>query len=69
MDRFTLKVQEAIEHISRIAHADIDHLRAERRVLVGDVGVEQPARTRSVLRVDVAGALTPATRLEALTVG
>jgi hypothetical protein len=53
-------VQETIEHISRIAHADIDHLRAERRVLVGDMGVEQPARVRSVLRVDVAGALAPA---------
>ena len=33
-------VQQTIEHIGRVAHADVDHLGVKRRVLIGDVGVE-----------------------------
>jgi hypothetical protein len=35
-----LVVQQAVEHVGRVAHADIDHLGVEWRVLVGDVGVK-----------------------------
>lgn len=61
-------VQQAIEHIGGIAHADVDHLDTERRVLIGNMRVEQPPRLRAVLRVDVAGALGLAAHFEALTV-
>nr|CAH0654097.1 Mobilization_integration [Citrobacter youngae] len=56
-----LVVQQAVEHIGGIADADIHHAGAERRVLVGDMGIEQPSRLATVLRVDVPGALAPAT--------
>ncbi|GHL84141.1 hypothetical protein ECZU36_58150 [Escherichia coli] len=52
-----LVVQQAVEHIGGIADADIHHAGAERRVLVGDMGIEQPSRLATVLRVDVPGAL------------
>ncbi|GAS59631.1 hypothetical protein NGUA37_02747 [Salmonella enterica] len=64
-----LVVQQAVEHIGGIADADIHHAGAERRVLVGDMGIEQPSRLATVLRVDVPGALAPATRAEALAIG
>ncbi len=64
-----LVVQQAVEHIGGIADADIRHAGAERRVLVGDMGIEQPSRLATVLRVDVPGALAPATRAEALAIG
>lgn len=35
-----LVVQQAVEHIGGIADADIHHAGAERRVLVGDMGIE-----------------------------
>ena len=63
-----LVVQQAIQHIGRVAHADIDHLGAERRVLVGDMGVEGAAWLRSVLWIDVAGALSLAANTEVLPV-
>ena len=34
-----LVVQQAVEHIGGIADADIHHAGAERRVLVGDMGI------------------------------
>lgn len=46
-----LVVQQAVEHIGGIADADIHHAGAERRVLVGDMGIEQPSRLATVLRV------------------
>ena len=52
-----LVVQQAVEHVGRVAHADVDHLGVERRVLVGDVGIESPSWTAAVLRVDVPRAL------------
>ncbi len=64
-----LVVQQAVEHIGGIADADIHHAGAERRVLVGDMGIEQPSRLATVLRVDVPCALAPATRAEALAIG
>ncbi len=63
-----LVVQQAVEH-RLIAYADIHHAGAERRVLVGDMGIEQPSRLATVLRVDVPGALASATRAEALAIG
>ena len=64
-----LVVQQAVEHIGGIADADIHHAGAERRVLVGDMGVEQPSRLTAVLRVDVSGALAPAASPETLAIG
>ncbi len=52
-----LVVQQAIEHIGRVAQADVDHLGAEGRVLVGDMGIERPPRATSILRIDMPGAL------------
>ena len=34
-----LVIQQAIEHIGRVAQADVDYLGAEGRVLVGDMGI------------------------------
>jgi hypothetical protein len=42
-------VQQAVEHVGRVAHADIHHLGVERRVLVGDVGVERPPWAAAVI--------------------
>ncbi|MNG04146.1 hypothetical protein D3C84_872570 [compost metagenome] len=64
-----LVVQQTVEHIGRVTHADIHHAGAERCVLVGDMGVEQPPRLAAVLRVDVPGAFAPAARAEALAIG
>ena len=44
-----LVVQQSVEHVGRVADADVDHLGAEGRVLVGDVGVEEPAGLGTVL--------------------
>ncbi len=64
-----LVVQQAVEHIGGVAHADIHHAGAERRVLVGDMGVKQPPRLAAVLRIDVPGTLAPAASPEALAIG
>ena len=61
-------VQQAVEDVGRIAHTDVDHLGVERRVLVGDVGIERPPRTAAVFRIDVAGALGLAAGAEVLAV-
>lgn len=52
-----LVVQQAVEHIGRVAHADIDHLGVKWCVLVGDVGVKSPSWATAVFRVDVPGTL------------
>ena len=61
-------VQQAIEHIGRVAQADVDHLGAEGRVLVGDMGIERPPWAAAVFRIDVAGALGLAAGAEVLAV-
>gem|GEM_PF-4351258 len=61
-------VKQAVEHIGRVAHADIDDLGVERRVLVRDVGVERPSWAAAVFRVDVAGALGLAASAEVLAI-
>jgi hypothetical protein len=63
-----LVVQQAIEHIGRVAHADVDHLGAEGRVLVGDMGIERPPWAAAILRVDMPGALGLAAGSEVLAV-
>ncbi len=52
-----LVVQQAVEHVGRIAHADVHDLGVKWRVLVRNVGVERPPWAAPVFRVDVAGAL------------
>ena len=63
-----LVVEQTVEHVGGIAHADVDDLGMERGVLVGDVGVEQHAGLAAVLRVDVAASLRMPPGLEALAV-
>ena len=63
-----LVVQQAVEHVGRVAHADVHDLGVERRVLVGDMGVERPPWAAAVFRIDVAGALGLAARAEVLAV-
>jgi hypothetical protein len=41
-------IQQTTQHMARVAHADVDHLGVERRVLFADVGVEQPSRLAAV---------------------
>ena len=47
-------VQQTVEHVGRVTHADVHDLGVERRVLVGDVGVERPPWTAAIFRIDVA---------------
>ena len=61
-------VQQAVEHVGRVAHADVHDLGVERRVLVGDMGVERPPWAAAVFRIDVAGALGLAAGAEVLAV-
>ena len=61
-------VQQAVEHIGGIADADIDHLGVERRVLVGDMGVESPSWAAAIFWVDVPRALCLASGSEILSV-
>jgi len=63
-----LVVQQAVEYIGRVAHADINHLGVERRVLVGYMGVEGSPRAAAIFRVDVAGTLGLAPGSEVLAV-
>ena len=63
-----LVVQQAVEHVGRVAHADVHDLGVERRVLVGDMGVERPPWAAAVFRIDVAGALGLAAGAEVLAV-
>lgn len=61
-------VKQAVEHVGRVAHADVHNLGVERRVLVGNVGVERPAWAAAVFRVDVARAVGLAAGAEVLAV-
>ena len=51
--RVRLVVWHAARYTGRIAHADVRHLRAERHVLIRDVGVKKLSRLGAALRVDV----------------
>ena len=63
-----LVVQQAVKHVGRIAHADVNHLGTEGRVLVGDMGIKRPTRATAILRIDMPGALCLASGSEVLTV-
>ena len=63
-----LVVQQAVEHIRVVINADIDHLGAERRVLIRDVRVESSTWFSAVLGVDVPGAFRFATRAKSLAI-
>jgi len=64
-----LVIQQTIEHIGRIPHSDIHHSGTERRVLIGDMGIEQPPWFVAVFRVDVPGAFASTACTEALAIG
>ena len=61
-------VQQPVEDIGGVAHANVDELGTEGCVLVGDVGVEEFARLGAVLGIDVAGAFGLASSPEALSI-
>lgn len=63
-----LVVKHPVEHIGRIAHADVDDFGTERRVRIRNMGVDHLPRFGAVLRIDVAGAFGPASGAEALTI-
>ena len=52
-----LVVEQAVQHVGRVAHGGIDDLGMERRVLVGEVGVKRYARLLAVLQVGVWGSM------------
>ena len=61
-------VKQPVEDICGVAHANVDDLGAEGRVLVGDVRIEEFPRFRAVLGIDVAGTLSLASSPEALSI-
>src|SRR3546814_19190558 len=61
-------IQQAVEDIGGLACGRGDHARAERVILVRDMGVERYARFVAVARVDVADRGTPPACVELLTV-
>jgi hypothetical protein len=61
-----LVIKEAVPNIGGILDADVDHLRAEGRILVGEVRVEHPAGIGAILGIDVSGALGTAAGFEPL---
>jgi len=61
-------VQQTVEYVSRVANADVDDLDVERRVLIGDVGVERPPWATAIFRIDVTSALGFAPGTEVLSV-
>ena len=63
-----LMIQKAVEPVGRVAHADIDYLCMERRVLIGTVRVEQDAGFTAIFRIGVAGGFGASSRLEPLPV-
>lgn len=63
-----LVIKEAVQDIGGIPDADIDHLGAEGRILVGEVRVEHPAGIGAILGIDVSGALGTAAGFEPLAV-
>ena len=61
-------IQQAVENVGRVTHVGVDDLGIERRVLIGQMGVEQDAGLAAVLGVAVAGGFSVATRSKSLTV-
>ena len=61
-------MQQAVENVGGVSHADIDDFKTEWCVLVRDVGIEQLARFGAVLGIDVAGAFGLASSPEALSI-
>ena len=61
-------VEEPVEHMSGVAHIGVDHLGVERRVLVGQMGIEQDARLAAVFGVSVACGFPMAAGAKALPI-
>jgi hypothetical protein len=60
-------VKQPIEDLGGVPHTDGDDLGAERRILIGDGGIEELARLGSIPGVDLAGAFGLTSSLEALS--
>ena len=67
--QFALVIQQPVKDPGRVAVADVDEAAVERRVLVADVGVDEPAGVVAVFRVHVPGGFGSAAGAEALPVG
>ena len=64
-----LVVEQAVQHVRRLAGGGGDHLGVERAVLVRHMGVERDARLVAVPGVDVGDRLAAAAGEEVLAVG
>ena len=63
-----LVIQQSVEHISGVPHADIDGLCMKRGVLIGNVRIKQNAGFVAVFRIDPTGCFRAAAGLESLPV-
>ena len=61
-------IEQPVQHIRGVTHTDVDDFGVERGVLIGDVGVEQPAWLRAVLGIDVTRTLAFAANTKTLAV-
>jgi hypothetical protein len=64
-----LVIEQAIEHMRRVANGGIDDFGMEGCVLIGDVSVEGDARIIPIFRVHLASCFAAAARAVALAVG
>ena len=61
-------VKQPIEDVGGVPRTDVDDLRTERRVLIGDMGIEKLARLGSIFGVDMAGTFSVASGSKTLPV-
>jgi len=64
-----LVIEQAIEHMRRIAHGGVNDLGMEGCVLIGDMSVEGDTGVIPIFRVHLAGRFAAAARAVALTIG
>lgn len=64
-----LVVQQSIEYVRGVSDGGADDLGVERRIAIGDVGIERESWLSAVPQIDGAGVLTAATDRIALAVG
>lgn len=61
-------IQQPVQNISRIAHANIDDLGVKWRILIGDVGIELQTGFAAILGIGAASAQTMTADSKALTI-